>query len=215
MSETTEVISKTASKKTGRPKKCDVPGGRVKIMEALKFLLEQKGFQDITWREIAAVAGVSEALIYQYFKTRRGLLYVVLAEYLSNYKQIIWQTLDDTHGALNKISALITGLLNVYSDNYVFARILLLEVRNFQDYYESEAYKLVREYAAKYLLVFEEGTRSGEIRNDISPAVLRQILLGAVEHAILPYVIFHEKVDTDMLGKEISRVLRDAVKCPD
>ena len=177
---------KARPKKRGRPKTGDDPAGYVKIMEALKTLLAEKGFQDITWGEIARTAGVSEALIYQYFKTRQGLLYSVLAEYLINYKASIWKGLDEAQGALNKVWAMTAGLLNLYNDNRVFARILLLEVRNFDGYFESEAYALIQTFSRRLLTTLENGVASGEIRADISPASMRQVLLGGVEHAILP-----------------------------
>ncbi len=41
------------------------PPGRTKIVEALKFLLEEKEFNAITTAEIAKTAGVTEALIYK------------------------------------------------------------------------------------------------------------------------------------------------------
>lgn len=208
---TTDTIS-APPKKRGRPKSGDNPAGHTKILKALEELLAVKGFQDITWREIAETAGVSEALIYQYFKTRQGLLYSLLYEYISGYKSTIWKALDDAEGSLNKIRALIYGLLKLYGNNRVFARILLLEVRNFQDYFDSEAYAITREYGAKYVKTLEDGIKSGEIRNDTPPARMRQVLVGGVEHAILPYVIFNRDVDIDKLNREISPMLIDAIR---
>ena len=205
-------VKKTGAKNRGRPKSSDDPAGYTKIMEAVKTLLAEKGFQDITWGEIARAAGVSEALIYQYFKTRQGLLYSVLAEYLKNFKSLIWNKLDEADGALNQVGALIYGLLSVYGGNRVFARILLLEVRSSQDYFESEAYALTREFGVKYLTTLEEGVKSGEIRADIPPTRMRQVLLGGVEHAILPYVIFQRSVDIDRLAGEITPLLIDAIR---
>ena len=199
-------------KKRGRPKSGDDPAGYTKIMEALKTLLAVKGFQEITWREIAVTAGVSEALIYQYFRTRKGLLYALLAEYLLTYKARIWKSLDEAESSLDKIRALIYGLLSLYNDNRVFARILLLEVRNFNDYFDSEAYSLIRQFSRRYLTTLETGIRQGEIRSDIPPARMRQVLLGGVEHAILPYVIFQREVDIEKLNREISPLLIDAIK---
>ena len=48
------------------------PPGRIKIVEAVKHLLENRDFQAITTAEIAKTAGVTEPLIYKYFKDKRG-----------------------------------------------------------------------------------------------------------------------------------------------
>ena len=61
------------------------PPGRTKILEALRTLLSEKEFAAITTAEIAGHAGVTEALIYKYFRDKRDLLYEVLAQYLDRY----------------------------------------------------------------------------------------------------------------------------------
>ena len=58
---------------------------RIKIADALRGLLEKKEFNAITTAEIARSAGVTEALIYKYFKDKRDLLHQVLVEYLEQY----------------------------------------------------------------------------------------------------------------------------------
>lgn len=199
-------------KKIGRPKSKGRPAGYVKIHQALKSLLAEKGFQDITWGGIATTAGVSEALIYQYFKTRSGLLYSILADYLEKYKARIRATLDEEQGALNKVKALIDGLLSVYDDDRVFARVLLLEVRNIPDYYESEAYALVRDFGDMCLETIQAGVASGEIRSDVEPTIMRQSLLGTVEHAILPYVIFQRQANIRQLSEYLNLLFLDAIK---
>jgi len=123
------------------------PPGRTKIADALRSLLENKDFSAVTTAEIAKRAGVTEALIYKYFKDKRDLLYQVLGEYLDQYHLQVELDLKGIKGALNKIRKLIWSHINVYATNRVFAKILLLEVRSFSDYYRSGPYKLVKKYS--------------------------------------------------------------------
>ena len=60
-------INQTAKKSENK----SAPPGRIKIMQALKLLLERKEFSAVTTAEIAKQAGVTEALIYKYFKDKR------------------------------------------------------------------------------------------------------------------------------------------------
>ena len=70
--------------KTSAPgfKQKTLPPGRIKITRALESLLERKEFSAITTAEIARKTGVTDALIYKYFKDKRDLLHQVLSEYL-------------------------------------------------------------------------------------------------------------------------------------
>lgn len=184
---------------SGRP----FPPGRIKIADALKRLLEQKEFSSITTAEIAKTAGVTEALIYKYFEDKRGLLHQVLKEYLEQYLVQFQRDMKGIKGALNKLRKLIWGHINVYSTNRVFARILLLEVRNYPDYYRSETYELVKKYSNILLDIIEEGVQEGEIRDELPAKFIRQVILGSIEHVCLTGVIFQRGISQDELTEDL------------
>jgi TetR/AcrR family transcriptional regulator, fatty acid metabolism regulator protein len=190
----------------GRPSK-HFPPGRVKIANALRHLLEQKEFNAITTAEIARQAGVTEALIYKYFKDKRDLLHQVLSEYLEQYSLLVQSDLKGIKGALNKLRKLIWSHINVYATNRVFARILLIEARNHADYYHSDTYELVRVYSDVVLEILTEGAANGEIRNDIPIRMIRQIILGSIEQVCLTGITFDRRIDPDVLTEEICEII--------
>ena len=51
----------------------EVPPGRIRLAQSLVALLEEKEFTAISAAEIAKHAGVTDALIYKYYKDKRGL----------------------------------------------------------------------------------------------------------------------------------------------
>ena len=187
------------------------PPGKVKIAEALKILLREKDFNSITTADIARTAGVNEALIYRYFKNKRGLLHDVLAEYLEDYIEKIEFDRKGIKGTANKLRQLIWDTIYLYQKDRVFAKILLLEVRNFSGYFESETYQIVRHYGKSLLNLIKEGVASGEFRNDISPSHIRQIILGCIEHLCLPAVIFHYDISPDKLTADICDVIFEGI----
>ncbi len=191
----------------GQPR-IEVPPGGVKIMEALRQLLQEKDFNSITTAEISRVAGVNEALLYRYFKDKRGLLHKVLAEYLRDYILEIQRDVGRVRGGtVNKLKRLVHGTISFYEKNRIFSKILLLEVRNYPGYFESEAYELVKEYARFISKILDEGVRNLEIREDIPISCLRHVILGSIEHACLNWIIFDRKV----AGEPLSRNICEAV----
>lgn len=181
--------------------------GRVKIADALRTLLAEKEFTAITTAEIAQTAGVTEGLIYKYFKDKRDLLHQVLAEYLDHFLSRAEQDLKDVEGALNKLKRLVWFHVDMYAGNRIFSRILLLEVRNFPDYFKSDAYRMVKRYAALVLNIVEEGAARGEIRSDVPPTAMRQFILGAIEHACLPGVIFHREIPVNEVTEQLCTLI--------
>jgi len=183
------------------------PPSRIKIAAALKSLLKNKDFNSITTAEISRVAGVNEALIYRHFDDKRGLLHAVLSEYLNEFVSNLIFDLKGIKGAINKIRKFVWATLHYYDDDRVFSQILLLEVRNFPGYFESETYQIVKLYTDFLMKIIEEGVNSGEIRDDIFPSSIRQFILGAIEHYCLPAVIFDHKIDCDVLADNLCEIL--------
>jgi len=194
------------------PRNKPLPPGRVKITRALKSLLGKKEFSAITTAEIAKSAGVTEALIYKYFKDKRDLLHQVLREYLEQYGVQLEQDLKGIKGALNKLRKLIWSHINVYATNRVFARILLVEVRNHPDYYKSETYELVTIYSNTVLSMIQEGVREGEIRQDLSPKLIRHGILGSIEQVCLSSIIFGRDISPDDLTEELCEFIFQGIK---
>jgi len=180
-----------------------LPPGYIKITQSLIALLAEKEFNAITTAEIAKNAGVTEALIYKYFEDKRDLLHQVLGEYCEQYLVRFKQDLKGIKGALNKLRKLIWSHLDIYATNRVFARILLLEVRSHPDYYKSETYELVRVYSDIVFKIIEEGIQNNEIRDDISPKLIRQGILGSIEQVCLTSVIFNREISPDQLAEEL------------
>jgi AcrR family transcriptional regulator len=184
-----------------------LPPGRIKIVQALKSLLAEKEFSAITTAEIARSAGVTEALIYKYFKDKRDLLHQILSEYLEQYRAQIRQDLKGIKGTLNKLRKLIWSHINVYATNRVFAKILLIEVRNYPDYYKSETYSRVKEYSNIVLQIIEEGIREKEIRDDVPARLIRHSILGSIEQVCLSGITFEKEINPDALTEQICEII--------
>jgi len=188
------------------------PPGRIKIIRALKELLEKKEFGAITTAEIAKTAGVTEALIYKYFKDKRDLLHQILGDYLKTYGVLLETDLGGIKGALNRLRKLIWSHVNVYATNRVFAKVLLIEVRNYPDYYRSDTYELVKIYSNTLLEVIREGMRAGDIRDDIPAKMIRHCILGSIEQVCLSGIVFDREILPDEVSDHLCDILFEGIK---
>ena len=134
----------------------------------------------------------------------------MLEEYLRIFVDRLVVDLKGIEGSLNKLRRFIWSTIHFYASDKVFSRILLLEVRRYRIYFESEAYQLVKEYS-KILKedIIEEGMRNGEIRNDISARNLRDMVSGCIEHLVLPGSLFEREIDADELTRNACVILFD------
>ncbi|MBI5550587.1 MAG: TetR/AcrR family transcriptional regulator [Desulfobacterales bacterium] len=188
------------------------PPGRQKIIEALTRLMWAKDFHSVTTAEIAELAGVTEGLIYKYFKSKKELLYQVLNDLFAQFNQAVLDRMADKASAIEKLEVIIRSSIEYYTANRVFARILLLEVRTSPDYFRSEAYARVKAYARTILEVIQMGIQQGEIKANTDPLILRKVILGTIEHACLGEIIFTRDLDVQAITYSISTIIFNGAK---
>lgn len=198
-------------KMSEHPKKRATPASRVRIAEAMEKLLAEKEFSLITFDDIVRTSGLAPTLIYRYFGGKRGLLHHILNEKLEAYLEMLERDLKGIKGALNKLRKLIFTQLDLYESNRVLAKILLLEVRNHQGYFESDAYKKIQSYARILQGIIEEGMQKVEIRNDIPVRSIRQVIIGGFEHLALPSVISGKSFSAEELTDDLCTIIFDGI----
>ncbi len=69
--EITEAFSQTTSRMSGDER-------RMQILQIAIKLFSQKGFRGATTKEIAAAAGISEAMVFRHFATKHELYHAIL-----------------------------------------------------------------------------------------------------------------------------------------
>jgi TetR/AcrR family fatty acid metabolism transcriptional regulator len=193
-----------------KPKK--FPLGRTKIVEAIRSLLETESFGEISTASIAKTAGVTEPLIYKYFKDKRDLLHQITADYNETFLYHLETDLKGVSGSLNKLRKLIWSTINCYATNRIYAKVLLLELRSFPGYFNSDAYEGIREFGSVILDIIEEGIDSGEIREDFPSKFIRQSILGCIEHQCLPGIIFSQEIEPDKLTEQICDMIFSGIQ---
>jgi len=192
-----------------------LPPGGVKIMQAMRELLQERNFDSITTAEISRVASVNEALLYRYFKDKRGLLHKILAEYFRVHLAQIQNDVDETRGAINKLRTLMKGTISFHKRNSVFSKILLLEVRNNPTYFESEAYAFAKKYSRLINEIIEEGINNKQIRNDIPLSCMRDIIIGSIERACMRPAIFDRDFDEELLAGNLAKAVIEGLGTPE
>ncbi|MCB2229019.1 MAG: TetR/AcrR family transcriptional regulator [Desulfarculaceae bacterium] len=154
---------------------------RQRILDAAEEIMSQKGPAETSISEIAVKAGVMDSGIYQFFKGKQDLLFSIPEERL---RDVLVQLKDHLTGISDPVSRLrkmIWFHLHFNDAHAGYARLLLLECRSSQDFYDSEAYKLIREYAGILMDILDQGRREKVFRDDVKLTLMRDAVLGALD----------------------------------
>ncbi len=187
------------------------PPGRVKIQQALRELLEGKDFQSVRIAEIARGAGVTEPLIYKYFRDKRDILYRLVEEYMEDYEEKIQRDLEGVTEPLDKLEKLIWRHIVSYDRDRVIARAIILELRNSADYYESKSFQMLKRYNDLVLSIIEEGVREGAVRDDIHPRFMTRLVMGSIDQFCTPPIIFNRPFSPDEYAENLWSLVIGAI----
>jgi len=165
------------------------------IIQAALEVFSRNNFQNSTISQIAQKAGVAEGTIYQYFKNKEDLFFSIPVEKTKEFSRELELHLQGINGALNKINKFIWYYLYFFKNNPEYARTLMLELRVSKNFAKAKAYQSFRQFTNQVLEIIKEGQKEGVIRDDVNIYVLRQLLLGILEHMVTRWLLKGEKYD--------------------
>jgi len=180
---------------------------RERIIAAAERIFAEKGYFETTVAEIARDAQVAEGTIYEYFASKKDLLYAVPENYLAEYADFVLAHLQGIKGALNKLRKIVWCHLFYFRNHKDFTKIMTLEIRIDPDYYKSKTYENLKLYSDLIIQIITEGIKDGEIAPSVNPHIIRDMVLGTIEHVSIPWLIFGRDIPIDNLVEDISRAI--------
>lgn len=155
------------------------------ILKVATEVFAEKGFNEATISQIAQKAKVAEGSIYDYFENKEDLLFSIPEERMENFLSGLYENLEGVEGALNKIRKLIWYHLNFYEKNRDYVLILLQNIRLKPSFTSTRAYALIRDFSRLVVQIIEKGKKEGAIRKDVDSKLLRDAILGSIEHVTI------------------------------
>ena len=158
------------------------------IMRAARAVFCDKGYEAASTAEIAAQAGVVEGTLYRYFPSKRDLLIKVVEDFYERIFADYERQLQGVRGTWNRLRYLIWKHLSVIHADPQMCRLIVHELRPWPQYRQSSIFKLNRRYTECTLAVIKEGVERGELRADLSPKIVRDMIFGGAEHHTWAYL---------------------------
>jgi AcrR family transcriptional regulator len=192
---------KRANTSPRRPSRTSGPERQASLIGAAASLFAANGFQGTTTKAIAKAAGVSEALLFKYFPTKRALYAAILAEkaQYSELREAVEEAArkqDDTG-----LFTLLASYRIKKGADPTMLRLLLfsaLEGHELSDMFFQRQYRTFHDLLAHYISKRIEG---GAFR-PVDPLLAARAFFG---------VIVHHRLLHDILGLPMHRSYEDTI----
>jgi TetR/AcrR family transcriptional regulator, fatty acid metabolism regulator protein len=158
------------------------------IMAAAAGVFREKGYEQASTAEIAERAGVVEGTLYRYFETKRDLFVRVVEAFYQQAFADYDRQLRGVRGAWNRLRFLVWKHLALLHAEPRLCRLVTEELRAWPEYTRTSVYQLNRQYTDHVMRVVREGIAAGEIRADVPPRLVRDLVFGACEHHAWGYL---------------------------
>jgi len=166
------------------------------ILDAAEEIMSEKGLQNSSIAEIGKTAGVTDSLIYNYFKGKEDLLFSIPGRRMKEVLRNLSEQLQGIPDPISRLSKMIWFHLH-FNDTYRgYARLLLLECRSNRNFYKHEAYALIRQYAGIMLGILEDGVKKHIFTEDVNMRLVRDIIFGLLDWENLSCLASHEMQET-------------------
>ena len=186
---------------------------REAIIRAAIEVFSKSNFQSSSIAEIAQKANVAEGTIYQYFKNKEDLFFSIPVEKSKEFSRELELHLEGIHGASNKIGKFIWYYLYFFNKNPEYARTLMLEMRVSKNFVKTKAYKSFKPFTDRILEIIKEGQQERIIRDDVNIYILRQLILGILEHIVTRWLLKGEKYDLMQHYDQVNELVFYGMSC--
>ncbi|MGZ3608329.1 MAG: TetR/AcrR family transcriptional regulator [Syntrophales bacterium] len=186
---------------------------RQSIIQAAIEVFGKNNFPNSTISEIAQKANVAEGTIYQYFKNKEDLFFSIPVEKSKEFSRELELHLEGIHGASNKIGKFIWYYLYFFNKNPGYARTLMLEMRVSKNFVKTRAYKSFKPFTDRILEIIKEGQQERIIRDDVNIYILRQLILGILEHMVTRWLLKGEKYDLMQHYDQVNELVFYGMSC--
>ena len=164
------------------------------ILRAAIRLFRERGYDETRIQDIIAQVRISEATFFNYFPTKDALLEAYAVSRVEAYADLLRSEIDDvSRGVPDRIRDLLRAIGRVLQEeDRQFMAVVATRSRLF---YGGEGTVFERQVLAQGLLVrlFQEGQERGEIRDDIAPNALAEMLTGAYSFSIVNWLTYRWK----------------------
>lgn len=165
---------------------------REQLIEVAADLFSRKGFNGSTTREIAAAAGVTEAIIFRHFETKEQLYTAIIDRYLNGPGKQEW--LADLQLAMGRnddeavVRKIITGIIEMHKTEPQFERLMLYAALEGNEIALLHVRQLTADIVAEFKTYLTRRRKQGKLRGISADAALTAIVGMAQHYARSRYI---------------------------
>ena len=150
------------------------------ILEAAVDIFREKG-KKTTIAEIGHRAGVTDSIIYHYFKNKEDLFFYAAGEQVKALTSMLKVHIEGRVDPLERFREFMWIQLMYHDKNPNYTNLTIFECRSKERFFHHEAFRYFREWTQIMKNILKEGVDKGLFRNDLHLPVVRDAVFGLLD----------------------------------
>jgi AcrR family transcriptional regulator len=182
------------------------------IVEVAIELIDLKGIQGLTMKNISKKIKISEPAIYRHFESKIHIISAILNMLKEGSQRLYEEEITSKDNAIDKISELFNNYFGMFSSKKVLASVLFSE-ELFQN--EKELKNKVREIIEHnhrlLVTIIVSGQQRHEIREDIRAEDLATMIMGTLRLFVKQWQFSGFQFDLKEEGNKIIQMIKNLI----
>jgi len=177
------------------------PERKVEIINASLRLIEKKGIQNLTTKNLAREVGITEPGLYRHFKNKQDLLVSILAMFKKTTSSSFDHIIKKEGTALQKISSLYSMMFRGFSKNPAITAVIFSE-EIFQNNKKlsSEVYSIMEMTRSNIESIINDGKKRKELPDNTNAGHLSLIIMGTFRLIVTRWRLSGRSFDLEKEG---------------
>lgn len=183
------------------------------ILDAAIQIISEKGYNATKTNEVASLANISEAIIFKYYKTKKGLLTAVIYKAIEvlgrelAYKPINLILMGNPEKTLDEVfDIVIDDRIKIILKNHALAKVLFNEVQYHSDLRDIAVEKVVNPIIMDFKIFIKAHRDAGSVKPDLEDEIILRTIFAGLFAGVFKRVIMDEKFDEMELKREMNQV---------
>lgn len=158
---------------------------RAQLLRAAATVFRDKGYASTTLNDVAKVFGTDRASLYYYVGSKEELFQECISNVLQENSEKAEAISKSGDRPRDRLISLITLLISSQQEHYPYLFVYVQEdmerVASAEALWATEMVESTHRFERYFIETIAEGIKSGDFRNDLSPALIANSLFGMTQ----------------------------------
>jgi len=173
------------------------------IEESIK-IIDNKGIQGLTIKNLSKAIGISEPGIYRHFESKTAIILTILDSF-KEMAIMLSKLMRDFEGtAIEKVSFMFGRMLDMFSENPSMVSVIFSEeIFKNEEILKIRIVEILNLHAQTIELIIKKGQADSNVRTDIEVKTLALIIMGSLRLIVKRWDLNNHNFNLKKEGEEL------------